>query len=137
MCNSKLLDLVKEQALSDEIYRTTNAKIEENANENVFKIVFKKGHSITFDTKEKAEFLMKILRGKEHISKADLLFMNVPSNNDLMKLMSYYYKDKIEIEKLNLEIGTTQSNLDEIIATKVYKLNENDVVVIDKFLQVW
>jgi len=137
VCNSKLLDLVKEQALSDEIYRIANAKIEENANEKVFKIVFKKGHSITFDLKEKAEFLMKLLQGKEHISKADLLFMNVPSNNDLMKLMSDYYKDIKEIERLNKEIGATQSYLDEIIATKVYKLNKNDVALIDKFLQVW
>ncbi len=137
VCNSKLLDLVKEQALSDEIYRTANAKIEENANEKVFKIVFKKGHSITFDSKEKAEFLMKILQGKEHISKADLLFMNVPSNDDLMKLMSNYYKDIKEIEKLNKEIKTSQSYLDEIIATKVYKLKKTDVALIDKFLQVW
>ncbi len=137
VCNLKLLDLVKEQALSDEIYRTANAKIEENANEKVFKIVFKKGHSITFDSKEKAEFLMKILQGKEHISKADLLFMNVPSNDDLIKLMSNYYKDIKEIEKLNKEIETSQSYLDEIIATKVYKLKKADVALIDKFLQVW
>lgn len=137
--SSKLLDISISQELSAEVYKPGNADIEETNLEGlkIYKFIFKKGHSITFDSKEKAEFLMKILQGKEHISKADLLFMNVPSQNDIMKLMSDYYKDMKEIEKLNKEIGATQSYLDEIIATKVYKLNKNDVALIDKFLQVW
>jgi type I restriction-modification system DNA methylase subunit len=139
VCDTKLLDLSIEQKLSDEVYRTANVRIEKeivNANE-IIKIIFKKEHSISFDAKEKVEFLMKLLQDKEHISKAELLFMNVPSANDMMKLMSEYYEDIKEIDKLSHDIETTQVYLDEVIADKVYKLKKDDVALIDKFLQVW
>ncbi len=139
VCDTKLLDLSIEQTLSDEVYRTANVRIEEeNVNDNkIIKIIFKKGHSMSFDAKEKVEFLMKFFQDKEHISKADLLFMNVPSANKLMKLMSDYYEDIKEIDKLSHDIEATQVYLDEVIADKVYKLRKDDVALIDKFLQVW
>ena len=55
----------------------------------------------------------------------------------IVQLMSDYYEDIKEIDKLNHDIEATQVYLDEVIADKVYKLRKDDVALIDKFLQVW
>lgn len=136
---SNLLDISAELSLSDKIYKTANIEMAEEYSDGkkVFKLVFKKKHAITFDSRGKAEFLMKLLQGRERISKADLLFMKVPCEEDIMAVMLDYYNDIGKVERLDNETNSTQAYLDEIIAYDVYKLNKDDVALIDTFLKVW
>ncbi len=55
----------------------------------------------------------------------------------MQKIISDYYKDLKEIESLNHEIEAAQSYLDEVISINVYRLNKDNVSLIDKFLQAW
>lgn len=135
--NTKLLDLVIEQTLPDEIYKTHNMKIVKDSPENI-KVSFKKGHNISFNSIEEAEFITKILQDKGNISKAELLSMNFPNSNDIKVIMSKYYNDLKVIDDSNAKIKELQLYLDDIIINKIYKITDsNDINVIDNFLKIW
>lgn len=138
--NSKLLDISMSQELSKDIYKTSKINIQEETNQEgqtIYNFTFKRGHYIAFDSYEKAEFLQKMIQDKERITKTDLLFLNVPNNDDLIKVMEKYYNDIKQIQDINMEIETIQTELDSIICENIYNLDSEDLEIIDEFLKVW
>jgi len=67
----------------------------------------------------------------------EILNMEVPSRDDVLALMDEYGSDKTQIEELEAEAEELQAELDDVILRDVYDLDDEDVEVVDQFLEVW
>jgi uncharacterized protein (UPF0335 family) len=63
--------------------------------------------------------------------------MEVPVRDDVLALMDEYEADENRIEELEKEAAELQNELNDVILREAYDLNDNDVSVVNKFLEVW
>jgi type I restriction-modification system DNA methylase subunit len=138
---STILDLSDSIDLDDDDYRQdpirTNDKMEINS-EKVYQVVMKRNHTIGFKNEAIRNFVFELLKTQDkRLGRMEILNMDVPTRNDVQTLMDEYESDKIRITELEEEAEELQSQLDDIILRDVYDLDDNDVEIVDEFLEVW
>ena len=63
--------------------------------------------------------------------------MAVPTETDVLALIDEYESDTLLIEELEQKAENLQVELNDVILRGVYNLSEEEVAVIDEFLEVW
>ncbi|MCX2819046.1 N-6 DNA methylase [Haladaptatus sp. F3-133] len=138
---STVLDLADSIDLDDDDYRQDpmrkNDKMEVDT-EEVYQVVMKRGHTIDFGSESVRDFVYDLLKAQDRrLGRSEILNTEVPTEDDVLELMDEYRDDEEEIERLESEAEELQEELDDIILSEVYELDEEDVEVIDEFLEVW
>jgi len=140
-CNSTILDLAKSIDLDDDNYRQSPIRIEdkmEASPEKVYRLVMKQGHAINFENEQIRDFVFDAFKAQDkRLGRSELLNMEVPTREDATALMDEYESDKVRIKELEQEAEEIQAELDDVILREVYNLTDEDVRVIDEFLDVW
>lgn len=138
---STLLDLANFVDLDGDDYRQDPIRINDKMNgssERVYQVVMKQGHTINFENKQVRDFVFELLKAQnKRLGRMEILDMDVPSRNDVLTLMAEYESDKADIKKLKKKADKLQAELDDMILQEIYSLNEEEVSVIDDFLEVW
>ncbi len=136
----KLIDLAENIQIKKELLKLDNLRLKTAKtvnNELEYVLTVKKGNWVSFNDDKVAEFVKSLLNQREKISKSDLINLNIPQKEVMKKSIEGIEKDKTEIEKLGREAQEIQIQLDNLIAKEIYELDENDIAVIDEFLEVW
>ena len=136
-----IFDLATSVDLSGDDYRQdpirTNDKMEVSS-ERVYQVVMKQGHTMGFADKQVRDFVFMFLMAQDkRLSRSEILNMGVPMKEDVQVLMDQYESDEEHIKELEQEAQNLQSNLDEMVLREVYGLEDEEVAVIDNFLEVW
>jgi len=136
-----ILDLAKSVDLSDDEYRQgpirTNDKMEVSS-ERVYQVVMKQGHTMDFANKQVRDFVFMLLKAQDkRLGRSEMLNMEVPAREDILALMDEYESDEARIKELEQKAQDLQSKLDEVILREVYNLEDEDVAVVEDFLEVW
>ncbi|WP_248896835.1 Eco57I restriction-modification methylase domain-containing protein [Haloplanus halobius] len=136
-----ILNLAKSVDLSDDDYRQdpirTNDKMEVNS-ERIYQVVMKRGHTINFGDEQVRDFVFKLLKAQDkRLGRPEVMNMAVPTKEDVLALMTEYESDEERIGRLEEEAENLQSELDEAVLQDVYDLNEQDVSVLNDFLETW
>ena len=136
-----ILDLAKSVDLSDDDYRQDPIRMNDRMEvdgERVYQVVMKRGHVINFDDEQIRDFVFKLLKVQnKRLNQSDILNMGTPTRDDVMTLMDEFEEDKTRIQELEDEADRLQEQLDDLILKDVYDLDDNEVSVIDDFLEVW
>ena len=140
--SSTLLDIADSLDLSGDSYRQDPIRTDENVNvqtsESVYQVVMKRGHTIDFDSEAVRDFVFKLLTAQDRrLSRSAVLNMAVPTAEDVLALMDEYGSDRDRIAELERESERLQAELDDVILREVYGLSDEDVAVVDEFLEVW
>lgn len=139
--NSTILDLVASTDLDDDDYRQdpirTNDKMVVSS-EKLYQVVMKQGHTLNFEEEQVRNFVFKLLKAKDkRLGRMEILHMEVPNRDDLLALMDEYESDEAHIKELEQEAEEKQTELDDVIGREVYDLTDEDITVVDEFLEVW
>jgi len=139
--NSTILDIVASTSLDDDDYRQgpirTNDKMEVSS-KKVYQVVMKRGHTLEFENKSVRDFVFELLTVQDkRLGRMEILNMDVPTRGDVQTLMDEYESDKARITELEDEAEELQAELDDIILRDVYDLDDDDVEVVDEFLEIW
>jgi predicted transcriptional regulator len=98
----------------------------------------KRGHMLDFGDERVRDFVYDLLKAQDkRLGRSEILNMEVPTEEDVLELMDEYRADEKKIESLEDDAEELQEELDEIILRDVYELDDDDVQVIDEFLEVW
>ena len=140
--SSMLLDLADSIDLSGDSYRQdpirTDERVTAETSAEVYQVVMKRGYTIGFDSEAVREFVFELLTTQDRrLSRSEVLNTPVPSENDVLALMDEYESDRERIAELERESERLQAELDDMILRDVYDLSDEDVVVVDEFLDVW
>lgn len=138
---STILDLADSIDLDDDDYRQgpirTNDMMQVDS-EIVYQVVMKQGHTLDFERKQVRDFVFKLLKAQDkRLGRMEILNIEIPTRDDVLALMNEYESDETRIEELEAEAEELQSELDDLILRDVYNLDDNEVAVIDEFLEVW
>jgi seryl-tRNA synthetase len=110
----------------------------EVSSERVYQVVMKQGHTIDFADKQVREFVFMLLMAQDkRLGRSEILNMAVPTKEDIQVIMDEYESDEARIKELEQEAQNLQSNLDEVVLRDVYGLEDEEVAVVDDFLEVW
>lgn len=139
--DSTVLDLVSSTSLNDDDYRQdpirTNDKMEVDS-EMVYQVVMKRGHTLDFERKEVRDFVFELLKAQDkRLGCMEILNMDVPTRDDVLALMDEYESDGARIAELEAEAEKLRAELDNVILRDVYDLDDEDVEVVEEFLEVW
>lgn len=138
--NSTILDLAQTINLGDDNYRQEPIRIgkTEPDSENAYRVVMKRGHTISFENEHIRDFVYKLLTAQnKRLGRSEILSMETPGRDDVLALIEEYKSDTERIGELEAETEDLQDDLDTIILRDVYDLNDEDIDVIDSFLDVW
>lgn len=106
--------------------------------EEIYRVVMKRGHTIDFDSEAVREFVFELLTAHDRrLSRPEVLNVAVPPTEDVLALMDEYESDRDRIAELERESERLQAELDDVILREVYDLSDEDVAVVDEFLDVW
>jgi hypothetical protein len=138
---STILDISDSIDLDDNNYRQgpirTNDMMEVSS-EKVYQVVMKQNHTIGFKTKYIRDFVFELLTAQDkRLGRIEILNMDGPTRDDVRALMNKYESDKVQIKELEKGAEELQAELNDRILRDVYNLNDDDVEVIDEFLEVW
>lgn len=139
--DSTILDLANAIDLSDDNYRQgpirTNDETEVSS-ERVYQVVLKQSHTIDFADKQVRDFVFMLLKAQDkRLGRSEILNMVTPTKEDVLDLMDEYESDTARIEKLAQEATELQTELDDLILREVYELNDDEISVVNEFLEVW
>ncbi|PHQ38983.1 type I restriction endonuclease subunit M [Halorubrum persicum] len=139
--DSTVLDLVSSTSLDDDDYRQdpirTNDKMEVDS-KMVYQVVMKRGHTLDFEREEVRDFVFELLKAQDkRLGRMEILNMDVPTRDDVLALMDEYESDEARIAELEAEAEELQVELDDVILHDVYDLDDEDVEVVEEFLEVW
>ncbi len=139
--DSTILDLADSIDLDDDDYRQgpirTNDKMEVSS-EKVYQVVMKRGHTIDFGSELIRDFVFMLLKAQnKRLGRTELLNLETPRREDVVAIMDEYQSDEARIEELKREVKQLQDDLDDLILRDVYGLDDNEVEVVDDFLEVW
>ena len=139
--DSTVLDLASSTSLDDDDYRQdpirANDKMEVDS-EMVYQVVMKRGHTLDFEREEARDFVFELLKAQDkRLGRMEILNMDVPTRDDVLALMDKYESDKARIEELETKAEELQAELDDVILRDVYDLDNEDVEVVERFLEVW
>jgi hypothetical protein len=138
--SSTVLDLARTIDLADDDYRQDPIRADEteDGSGTVSRVVLKRGHTITFANERVREFVYELLTAQnKRLGRAEILNLGTPTRNDVLALMDEYESDKRRIEDLERDAERLQADLDDLILREVYDLDDEDVAVVDEFLEVW
>lgn len=138
---STLIDLANSINLSGDDYRQSpirkNDKMEVSS-EKVYQVVMKQRHTIEFENERVRDFVFKFLKAQDkRLGRNEILNMEVPPHDEVLSLMKKYESDKDRIEELEQETAELQNELDDVIMRNVYNLNDDNISVVNDFLDVW
>ncbi|WEL27343.1 Eco57I restriction-modification methylase domain-containing protein [Haloferax volcanii] len=138
---SSILDIAQTIELTGDDYRQDpirkDDRMEVNA-ETVHDLVMKRGHTITFKSRDARDFVYLLLKSQQRrLNRTEIINMSVPSKSNISKIMKEYKTDLEKIEQLSDDVKQKENDLDNIIATDLYSLDDEEVAVVDEFLQVW
>jgi hypothetical protein len=138
---STILDLADSIDLDDDDYRQDpiriNDKMEVSSN-TIYQVVMKRGHTLDFEDKSIRDFVYELLKAKDkRLGRMEILNMDVPTRDDVLALMNEYESDEARIAELKEKAEKLQAELDDLILRDVYDLNDEDVNVVEEFLEVW
>jgi type I restriction-modification system DNA methylase subunit len=136
-----VLDLTTSVDLSDDDYRQgpirTNKEMEVSS-EKVYQVVMKRGHTMDFTDERVRDFVFMLLKAQnKRLGRSEILNMDVPTKDSILDLMKEYKSDLERIEELDDKTESLQSELDDMILREVYDLDDNEIKVVDEFLEVW
>lgn len=139
--DSSLLDLSGKIELSGDNYRQdpirTNDKMEVTS-EEIYQVVMKRGHTMDFTDERVRDFVFMLLKAQDRrLDRSEILSMEVPIKENVLDLMNEYKFDRGRIDELEREAEELQDELDNVIVQDVYHLNDQDVTVMNDFLEVW
>jgi seryl-tRNA synthetase len=98
----------------------------------------KQSHTIGFDSEAVRDFVYELLTVQDRrLSRSEILNMAAPSAEDVLALMDEYESDEARIAELEAESDRLQAELDDVILRDVYNLSDEDVAVVEEFLDVW
>ena len=139
--DSTVIDLANSIDLSDDDYRQDPIRTEDKvevSSEKVYQVVMKQSHTIGFENEQIRDLVFDVFKAQDkRLGRSELLNMEVPTREDAMALMDEYESDKVRIKQLEQEAEEIQAELDDVILREVYNLTDEDVRVIDDFLDVW
>lgn len=138
---STILDLADSIDLDDDDYRQDpiriNNKIEVSSN-TIYQVVMKRGHTLDFEDRSVRDFVYKLLKAQDkRLGRMETLNIYVPTRDDVLTLMDEYESDEVRIGELEAKVEELQKELDDLILHDVYDLDDEDVAVVDEFLEVW
>ncbi len=136
-----ILDFVTSTSLDDDDYRQdpirTNDKMSVSS-ERVYQVVMKRGHTLDFEKERVRDFVFELLKAQDkRLGRMEILNLEVPTQDDVLALIEEYESDKARIGELEQEAEELQAELDDLILRDVYNLNDDDVAVVEAFLEVW
>jgi hypothetical protein len=139
---STLLDLADSIDLSGDSYRQNPIRTDETVgvetSEAVYRVVMKRSHTIGFDSEAVRDFAFELLTARDRrLSRSEVLNMAVPSAEDVLALMDEYESDEARIAELEAESDRLQAELNDVILRDIYNLSDEDVAVVEEFLDVW
>ncbi|ELZ98750.1 type i restriction-modification system methyltransferase subunit [Haloferax mucosum ATCC BAA-1512] len=139
--DSTVLDLADSISLDDDDYRQgpirTNDKMVVSS-EKVYQVVMKRGHTMDFGNEQIRDFVFMLLKAQDkRLGRTELLNLATPVGEDVVALMDEYQSDEARIEELEQEVEQLQDELNDLILRDVYGLDDNEVEVVDDFLEVW
>jgi len=106
--------------------------------EMIYQVVMKRGHTLDFEREEVRDFVFELLKAQDkRLGRMEILNMDVPTRDDVLALMDEYESDEARIEELEAEAEELQAELDDLILRDVYDLDDEDVEVVEEFLEVW
>ncbi|UYZ39531.1 MAG: N-6 DNA methylase [Candidatus Methanospirare jalkutatii] len=132
-----LLHVMEESALSKSSYSPSCLRIEvfkDVEGRTKYKVLLTRKDYIAFKTESSAKFILEVLKRKERIVKNDLLSMQVPSEDEMRRIIGEYEEDLRRIAYLKQEIENLERRIDELVY-ELYELNEEDRKVIEDFLR--
>lgn len=136
-----ILDLATSIDLSDDNYRQGPIRINdkmEASSERVYQVVMKQNHTIDFADKQVRDFVFMLLKAQDkRLGHSEILNMEVPTKEDVLVLMDGYESDEARIKELEQKAQNLQSKLDEVVLRDVYGLEDEEVAVVEDFLEVW
>lgn len=136
-----ILDLVTSTSLDDDDYRQDPIRTNDKMNvssERVYQVVMKRGHTLDFEKERVRDFVFELLKAQDkRLGRMEVLNLEVPTRDDVLALMEEYESDKARIEELEQEAEELQTELDDLILRDVYDLDDDDVAVVEEFLEVW
>jgi type I restriction-modification system DNA methylase subunit len=138
---SAILDLANSIDLDDDDYRQDPIRINDKmevSSENVYQVVMKKGHTLDFEEESIRDFVYELLKSQDRrLGRMEILNMDVPTRDNVLVLMDEYESDETRIAELEAEVEELQTKIDNLILRDVYDLNDEDVKVVEEFLEVW
>jgi hypothetical protein len=139
--NSTMLDLAKTMELGDDDYRQgpirTNDKMGVSS-ERIYQVVMKQGHHIDFVDEQVRDFVFKHLTAQnKRLGRSEIQNMAVPTRENVHALMEEFETNQDRIRELERETEELQEELDDMILREVYELDDDEVSVVDEFLEVW
>lgn len=139
--DTTILDLVTSTSLDDDDYRQDPIRTNDKMNvssERVYQVVMKRGHALDFEKERVRDFVFELLKAQDkRLGRMEILNLGVPTRDDVLALMEEYESDKARIEELEQEAEELQAELDDLILRDVYDLDDDDVAVVEEFLEVW
>jgi hypothetical protein len=139
--SSSILHISSNVDLGDDDYRQDPIRINDKmevSSEKIYQVVMKQNHTIDFKNKPVRDFVFELLTAQDkRLGRMEILNMDVPTRDDVQTLMDEYESDKAQIAKLEEEAEELQAELDDVILRDVYDLADDDVEVVDEFLEVW
>ena len=128
--------VMESQELKKKSYKVSNPRVEsfkDLSGQTKYRLILAKGNHITFGTKEQAEYVLNWLRGRDRVSKNEILELEIPSEDYLRKIMKEYEDDRNEVNRIKNEIKVVEEEIDELVFD-LYGLSK-DKEVINSFLE--
>jgi len=140
--DGSILDLAQSINLDGDDYRQgpirKDVKMEVDSADRVYQVVMKRSHEIEFRHERVRDFVFELLTAQNRrLSRSEILNMDTPPHESVVKLMHEYLGDIERIEELKEGFDRLCDELDEIVLRDVYDLGDTDENTVEEFLEVW
>jgi type I restriction-modification system DNA methylase subunit len=104
---AKVAWIMDSQELNKDSYKVSRLEVEsfkDLTGRTKYKLILAKGNHIIFSTKEQVEYVLNWLRGKDSVTKNEILELGIPSEDNLHKIMEEYEEDKRKIDEIQQKV---------------------------------
>ena len=96
-----------------------------------------RGDYLKFNDEEVAKFIYLFLKKFVKVTTSELHSLKFPSVDKIKYIMKRYEMDKEKLIEQKGRINSTQKELDDIVSKEIYNLSNDELQIINKFLNTW